>query len=101
MGDATMDMSSLLVQLVSGAVGGNLGGALLKNLSLGTLGNSIAGIVGGGLGGQILGALMGGGAAATGGMGPVLSNVAGGGVGGIVVMIVVALIKRMMNKPSS
>lgn len=41
----------LIIQLVLGAIGGNLGGALLKNLSLGTIGNSIAGIVGGGLGG--------------------------------------------------
>ncbi|HEY7754446.1 MAG TPA: hypothetical protein VH856_11595, partial [Steroidobacteraceae bacterium] len=57
-----MDITSLLIQLASGAVGGNVAGAALKNLSLGTLGNSIVGILGGGLGGQILGMLgMGGG----------------------------------------
>ena len=44
----------LIVQLVLGAIGGNVGGALFKNLSLGTVGNSIVGIVGGGIGGQIL-----------------------------------------------
>ena len=49
-----MDIATLLIQLISGAVGGNVAGGLLKNLSLGTLGNSIAGIVGGGIGGQIL-----------------------------------------------
>ena len=97
-----MDMGSLLVQLISGAVGGNIGGALLKNYSLGTLGNSIAGIVGGGIGGQIINAMMGGGAAAaSGGMGSILGNVAGGGVGGIVIMIIVGIIKNMMNKSSS
>ena len=54
-----MDITSLIVQLVSGAVGGNAAGALFKNISLGTLGNSIAGIVGGGIGGQILQAVLG------------------------------------------
>ena len=45
----------LIIQLVSGAVGGNLAGSLMKKFSLGTLGNSIVGILGGGLGGQLLG----------------------------------------------
>lgn len=57
-----MDIVGLIIQLICGAVGGNVAGALLKNFSLGTAGNSIAGIIGGGLGGQILGALLGGGA---------------------------------------
>lgn len=98
-----MDITSLIVQLISGAVGGNIGGALLKQYSLGTVGNSIAGIVGGGIGGQIISALMGGGgAAATSGIGAILGNVAGGGVGGIIVMIIVGLIRNMMgNKPAS
>jgi hypothetical protein len=43
-----MDIVPLIIQLVSGAVGGNVAGGLLKNLNLGTLGNSIAGILGGG-----------------------------------------------------
>jgi uncharacterized membrane protein YeaQ/YmgE (transglycosylase-associated protein family) len=58
----------VIIQLVSGAVGGNIAGALLKNLSLGAVGNSIAGIVGGGIGGQFLGMLGVGGAAAAGGL---------------------------------
>ena len=53
-----MDIVSLLIQLVSGALGGNVAGALLKNLSLGTVGNSLAGIVGGGLGGTILSSML-------------------------------------------
>ena len=44
----------LIIQLISGAVGGNITGSLFKNLSLGSVGNSIAGILGGGLGGQLL-----------------------------------------------
>lgn len=49
-----MDYALLVLQLISGALGGNVAGALLKNLSLGTFGNAIAGIVGGGIGGQLL-----------------------------------------------
>ena len=49
-----MDTVALLVQLVSGAVGGNVAGSLLKKLSLGTVGNSIVGILGGGLGAVLL-----------------------------------------------
>ena len=31
----------LIIQLISGAVGGNVAGSLMKKLSLGTVGNSI------------------------------------------------------------
>ncbi len=51
----------LIIQLLSGAVGGNIVGKLFSNLSLGAVGNSIAGILGGGIGGQILSGLAGGG----------------------------------------
>lgn len=51
----------LIIQLISGAVGGNIIGALLKKFSLGVVGNSIAGLVGGGLGGQFLGNMLGAG----------------------------------------
>jgi len=88
-----MEMNmGLIIQLVLGAIGGNVGGALFKNLSLGTVGNSIAGIVGGGIGGQILQAVMGAtGVDAGGGM---LGDVAGGGIGGVVLMAIVGLIKN-------
>lgn len=94
-----MDITSLLIQLVSGAVGGNVGGALFKNLSLGTTGNSIAGIIGGPLGGLLLSQLgVGGGGDAAGGLGALLSGVGGGGVGGVVLMLVVGFIKKAMAK---
>ncbi len=54
----------LIIQLISGAVGGNLAGSLMKNLSMGSLWNSIVGILGGGLGGKVLGMLGLGGAEA-------------------------------------
>jgi len=55
-----MDITSQIIEAVSGAVGGNVAGAALKEQSLGAIGNSIAGIVGGGVGGTILQTVMGG-----------------------------------------
>jgi hypothetical protein len=96
-----MNIASLLIQLISGAAGGNAAGSMLKQFSLGPVGNSILGLIGGGLGGQLLHMLMSSGApaaAAAGGMdiGSILSNVAGGGVGGGILMIIVGLIKSKM-----
>ena len=87
----------LIIQLVSGAVGGNVAGSLMKNSSLGTLWNSVAGILGGGLGGSILSMI---GLGTDGGMdlSGILGSVAGGGVGGGVVMAIIGLIKKAMNK---
>ena len=88
-----MDLVPVLIELASGAVGGNLAGAVLKKFSLGTLGNSLVGILGGGLGGQLVAMLGAGGDA-----GSILGQVAGGGVGGAVLMTVVGLIKQAMAK---
>ena len=93
-----MDIVSLIISLLSGAVGGNVAGAALKDQSLGTLGNSLAGILGGGAGGVILQAL----GVATGGggldLGAVLSNIASGGVGGGLLMVVIGILKSTLVK---
>ncbi len=79
----------LIYQLITGAVGGNIIGAIIKKISLGFLGNTIAGLVGGGLGGQLLGGLLGG------GMG---GDIAAAGAGGGILMLIVGLIKSAMSK---
>ena len=95
-----MNIISLIIEAISGAVGGNVAGAAMKENSLGTLGNSIAGIVGGGLGGTLLQMVMG--SAATGGgsmdLTSILSSVAGGGVGGAILMAIIGIIKNKMAK---
>jgi len=95
-----MNIISLIIEVISGAVGGNVAGAAMKENSLGTVGNSIAGIVGGGLGGTILQSIMGTAAAGGGSLDltTILSNVAGGGVGGAILMAVIGLIKNQMAK---
>ncbi len=86
----------LIINLVSGAAGGNVAGKLFKNLNLGTLMNSVAGIVGGGLGGQLLGMFGMGGGGSMDVMG-ILQSVASGGVGGGVLMAIVGAVKKMMK----
>ena len=91
----------LIIQLLSGAVGGNLVGAIAKNLNLGWLWNSVAGVAGGGIGGQILGSVLGAGmGAAKSGLDPmsILSSVISGGAGGGVLMAVAGIVKGMMAK---
>jgi uncharacterized membrane protein YeaQ/YmgE (transglycosylase-associated protein family) len=89
----------LIIQLVSGALGGNLAGALMKKFSLGTLGDSIVGILGGGIGGfllKLLGVALSGGAGLD--LGSIIGNIAAGGVGGGVLMAIVGLIKKALAK---
>ena len=80
-----------LISLLSGAVGGNLAGALLKKFSLGTLWNSVVGILGGGLGAQLLGML-------NIDISGIIGNIAGSGVGGAVLLVIVGIIKGAMAK---
>jgi len=96
-----VNITSLLIQLISGLVGGNAGGAMLKNLSLGPLGNSIVGLIGGVNGGQLLHLLMSSGAAgASGGLdiGSLIGNVAGGGIGGAALTVISGLIKSKISQ---
>ena len=55
-----MDIASLLIQLVSGVAGGNVGGVLNKAKSLGPLWNTILGAIGGLGGGHFLGGVLSG-----------------------------------------
>ena len=90
---------ALIIQLVSGAVGGNLAGAILKKFSLGTVGNSIIGIIGGGLGGQLLsllGVSMSGGGGTD--IGQIIGNIAGGGVGGGILLTIIGAIRKAVKK---
>jgi hypothetical protein len=91
-----MDLTALIIQLISGAIGGNAVGAAAKESSLGPLGNTITGALGGGIGGQILSSVLGlGGAAAASGLdiGTIVQGFLTGGVSGGVTALVIGLLK--------
>ena len=81
----------ILISLLTGALGGNIAGALLKKFSMGTLWNSIVGILGGGLGAQLLSML---------GidLGGIVGSIAGGTAGGGVLMAIIGIIRGAMSK---
>ena len=95
-----MNIVNLVISLLCGALGGNAAGAVLKDKSLGTVGNSLSGILGGGIGGTILQALGLLGSTGSLSLGSILGNVASGGLGGGILMIIVALIKDVLLKKS-
>ena len=89
-----MDPTSLIIQLIAGAVGGNVGGTAVRSSSLGNLGNTIVGAIGGVGGGSILGSLI----PALAGGGTSVGNIAASGIGGLVLQIVVGMIKSRMGQ---
>jgi uncharacterized membrane protein YeaQ/YmgE (transglycosylase-associated protein family) len=93
-----MNILALLIQIICGALGGNITGKFFKGIDLGPLGNSIAGIVGGGLGGQILNALglFAGTPAGSLDLASIIGNIASGGIGGGVLMAIIGLVKSLM-----
>jgi uncharacterized membrane protein YeaQ/YmgE (transglycosylase-associated protein family) len=94
-----MDFISVLINLVSGGVGGNIAGAGLKDKSLGMIGNTIAGAIGGTAGAWIIKAL---GVLSSFGltdmsMGSIIGAVGTSAVSGGVITAIVAMIKDRMK----
>ena len=107
-GIITEELLPIVLQALSGVIGGNATGAAMKKKSLGKVGNSIVGLIGGILGGLLLNYLNNGsidlssvveGLANSGAeAGNALENIAGGGIGGSVLMAVVAMLKNKRKK---
>ena len=96
---------SILVQLIGGGVGGNGLAAVIKKLSLGPAGNTIAGAIGGWLGTWLAGMIPGldgivKGAAAAGGqdIGALAGQGVTGIVGGAILTAIAGAIKNMTAK---
>ncbi|WP_353779136.1 hypothetical protein [Winogradskyella sp. 3972H.M.0a.05] len=70
----------------------------MKKFTMGSLWNSIVGILGGGLGGQVLGMLGIGDGGGEMDLSGILGSVGSGAVGGGIVMAVIGMIKKAMNK---
>ncbi|GJL94893.1 MAG: hypothetical protein DHS20C05_12980 [Hyphococcus sp.] len=80
-------ITALLINLLIGAVGGNLAGLALKAKSLGTLWNSVVGVLGGGLGFFVLGMIGAGG-------GGLLWQVLAAFIGGGLLLFIVSLVRK-------
>lgn len=102
-----MDWVGIIVQIITGAIGGAGTGKAVKSVDLGNVGNIIAGIIGGVGGPALAGLIPGldvlssmGGTAAAGGLdiGSLLGQGVGGLVGGGVLTAIVGAIKNSMAK---
>ena len=82
-----MDLQSLIIFLVIGAVAGWLAGLLLKGRGFGLLGNLVVGIIGAVVGGYLFCAL---GLAAGGLLGSILTAT----VGAVVLLLLIGLVKK-------
>lgn len=97
-----MDIVGIIIQLIAGAVGGNLAGKANAKFDMGGAGNSIVGAIGGLVLGQIVERVTGGAvtadqaAAATQGMdiAGIISNLVGGGAGGAVLSAIIGALKN-------
>ncbi|CDZ78576.1 hypothetical protein BN59_02886 [Legionella massiliensis] len=95
-----MDISALLVSLISGGIGGNILGAAWKDKSLGAMGNTIAGLIGGAAGTYIAQAV---GLLNSLGLGDmtvnsIMGNAGSGAVGGVILTAIAGIIKGAMKK---
>ena len=96
-----MNILPLLIQLASGAVGGNLVSAAFRKISLGPIMSSLAGMLGGEIGGKFVLSLTGGGAAGdTSDIEIFLASLLGGAVGGAAISTLAGCIKGMLRKRS-
>jgi hypothetical protein len=95
-----MSYLPLIIQLVSGVVGGNVLGAAVKSLNLGPVGNSLAGLLGGGLGGQLLASLAQGGSPTGMDVATILESIGGGVTGGGVLTAAAAFMKQTLARPT-
>lgn len=93
-----MDMN-MIIQIIAGLVGGNAAGAGLKNLSLGTAGNSIVGAVGGLVSSFAAGKLgLSADAVANLDIGAIIQSVVAGGAGGAVLTAILGAVKKAVAK---
>lgn len=91
-----MDLTTIITQLVGGAIGGFGGGKALKESDLGPIVNLIVGAIGGLGGGALTGQVLGAAPAGGADIGALVAQLVGGGVGGAILQIVVGLIKNKM-----
>jgi hypothetical protein len=94
-----MNISCLILQLVSGVAGGNLLAGGLRSFHLGFLGNSLAGALGGAIGGQLFLRVTGVESDFHSSDAQIfLTSVFGAASGGVILTFVVGMIKRLLGR---
>jgi hypothetical protein len=92
----------IIVQIVSGVLGGQAIGAVLQQVAMSQLTKIISGGVGGVAGGTLLSSLLGGAVgtdpAAAGALGGLLTDALGGAGGGAILTGIVGAVMKAMNK---
>ncbi|WFP78676.1 hypothetical protein [Mesorhizobium sp. WSM4906] len=103
----TNTLVAIVIQVITGIIGGQAVGAALKQAALGQLPKILGGAIGGVGGAAILGSLLGGGtvdagaaAAAAGGLGSALNvqNIVGGAGGGAILTAIIGAVMGAMKK---
>ncbi len=101
-----MDLTSVLINAIGGALGGAGGGKAVKQSDLGPIGNILAGLAGGAGGalatggGGILGSLLGAAGEAAGGIdiAAMAGQLVGGGITGLIVQVIIGLVLNKLRK---
>lgn len=90
----------IIIQIVTGVIGGQAIGAAFTQAAMGQLPKILSGAIGGVGGGAILGSLLGGGAdpATAGALSGVLGDAVGGVGGGAILTAIVGAVMKAMNK---
>ena len=87
-----------IVQVITGIIGGQAVGAALTQAAMGQLPKILSGAIGGVGGGAILGSLLGGDPATAGALGGLLGDAIGGAGGGAILTAIVGAVMKSMNK---
>jgi uncharacterized membrane protein YeaQ/YmgE (transglycosylase-associated protein family) len=96
-----MNISCLILQIVSGIAASNLMAGAVKTCHLGTFGNSLAGALGGAIGGQLFLRLTGVESNFHSSDAQIfLTSVFGAASGGVLVSVIVGTIKRLLSRSS-
>ena len=88
----------LVIQFISGAVGGGIAGTLIKKAAMELLPKLLAGGIGGIGGAAILSSILGGDSSSLTDMGSLLNNIGGGLVGGGVLSTIAGMVMSSMKK---
>jgi uncharacterized membrane protein YeaQ/YmgE (transglycosylase-associated protein family) len=96
-------LMDLFIQIIAGIIGGHAAGAVIKDCTVGAIGNTIMGAIGGVIGSLLLQAAVPAlaGSAGSVDIGALAGQVIGGGGGGFLLTVIAGGLKWMLTPPKS